>query len=55
MLKHEDVIEAAVFIIWHGIMSGIKEQFCDLVIRQKTFHSKKSMKKTMGVMFGGTG
>ena len=47
-----DAMLFAVNIVRHGIVSRIEKQFLNMKIRQKVFHSKERMKKTMGIMHG---
>ena len=47
-----DVLAFAVFIDRHCIMSRIQEQFCNMEIWKKRFHSEKSFQKAMEIMFG---
>lgn len=42
----------AVFIIRHGIMCRIQDQFGDIDIRKQFFHGKPSIQKNMRIMSG---
>lgn len=50
--KRDDMCKPVVFVVRHCIMGGIKEQFRDAIVREKTFHSEKAIQARVGTTGG---